>query len=336
MNSLTSSSEEAALWGRCLRVSLSVVICGGMLIFAFVAAVDPYDSGRFGWLGIHGVDDRAAALADASRARDPQFDSAIISNSTGQRLSPAELSQATGLHFAQLASPGADPHAQLAILDFFIRHHRSIGAVVVVADIPWCTHDPAIPPGNPFPFWLYDDNNTLEYAGRIFSWRGIGHAIKRVELGLGWPRRNPVDGSFNYEEHFPPNKHPVAVPRTAQPMFTGKIDDPFPIAKLLAGEIKKLPADAALVLMVPPTFYTIVPEPGSREAAEQQACNAALQSIVAGRPHSEFINYRVDNVLTRNPENFVDLIHYRLIIARKIQEGIAASIRQGGAAKVVF
>jgi hypothetical protein len=336
MNSLTSSSEEAS-WGRCLRLFAGVVVFGGALIFAFVAAVDPYDSGRFGWLGIHGVDDRAAALADASRARDPQFDSAIISNSTGQRLSPVELSQATGLHFAQLASPGADPHAQLAILDFFIRNHRSIGAVVVVADIPWCMHQSTMPPGgNPFPFWLYGENNTLEYAGRIFSWRGIEHAIQRVKLGLGRPRRNPIDGSFNYEEHFPPNRHPAAVPPAPQPVFTGKIDDPFPIVKLLAGEIKKLPAGAAVVLMVPPTFYTIVPQPGSRDAAEQQACDAALRSIIAGRPHSKFIDYRVDNALTRNPENFVDLIHYRLAIARGIQQGIVAGIRLGHAARIVF
>jgi hypothetical protein len=193
-----------------------------------------------------------------------------------------------------------------------------------------------MPPSSPFPFWLYDDNDTLEYAGRIFSWRGIEHAIQRVKLGLGWPRRNPVDGSFNYEEHFPPNQHPVSVPPTAQPVFTGKIDDPFPIVKLLGGEIKKLPAGAAVVLMVPPTFYTIVPEPGSRDAAEQRACDASLQSIIAGRPHSKFIDYRVDNALTRNPDNFVDLIHYRLAIARRIQEGIIASIRLGDAAKIVF
>ncbi len=338
MNSPTSSFEEAALWGRCLKAFVGVVVGGGMLIFAFLAAVDPYDSGRFGWLGIHGVDDRAAALADASRARDPQFDSAIISNSTGQRLSPAELSQATGLHFAQLAAPGADPRGQLAILDFFIRHHSHFGAVVVVADMPWCTHAQEMASGNPFPFWLYDEDNRVAYAGRIFSWRGIGHAIQRVMLGLGWPRRNPANGAFNYEQHFPPNLHPAASTQSgpAQPAFTGTIDEPFPVVALLADEIKKLPADAAVVLMVPPTFYTIVPSPGSREAAEQAACDAALQTIVAGRANGRFIDYRVDNALTRDPQNFVDLIHYRLLIARKIQEGIAASIRQGAAAAVAF
>ena len=43
-------------------------------------------------------------------------------------------------------------------------------------------------------------------------------------------------------------------------------------------------------------------------------CNVALKRIVAGRPHSNFINYRVDNALTRDRANFIDYIHYRSII----------------------
>ena len=44
--------------------------------------------------------------ATASRARDPQFDSAVIGNSTAQMLDPAELSRATGLRFVQLYLTG--------------------------------------------------------------------------------------------------------------------------------------------------------------------------------------------------------------------------------------
>ena len=47
--------------------------------------------------------------ATASRARDPQFDSAIIGNSTAQLLNPAELSRSTGLRFVQLYRDRADP-----------------------------------------------------------------------------------------------------------------------------------------------------------------------------------------------------------------------------------
>jgi hypothetical protein len=57
---------------------------------------------------------------------------------------------------------------------------------------------------------------------------------------------------------------------------------------------------------------------------------------VAGRPHSNFIDYRIDNALTRDPANFADLIHYRAKIARKINQGVIASILQGSAARIDF
>jgi len=70
-------------------------------------------------------------------------------------------------------------------------------------------------------------------------------------------------------------------------------------------------------------------------AAEQDACDAALKAMIAGR-RGNFINYRVDNSLTRDPHNFVDLVHYRAEIADRIQQGVAASIKSGSAAKIDF
>jgi hypothetical protein len=336
MNSSISSSDTASEWGRCLRAFLGVLALGGSLMLGIMIAVDPYDSGRFGWLGIEGVADSTAVTANASRARDPQFDSAIFGNSTGQLLKPAELSQATGKHFVHLAAPGADPRGHLAILDFFIRHHHQVGALVVVADPPWCTHDPAPPLRNPFPFWLYGES-SLAYAGRLFSWRAVDHAYQRIMIGRGLQQRTAPDGYFNYEELYPREKQPPVAPEgDPEPPFTGKVSDVFPVATLLDGAIRKLPADVSVIVLMPPTFYTIVPRPGSLAAAEREACKTAFKSVVAGRPHSNFIDYRVDNALTRDPQNFVDLIHYRAKIARKMEDGIVASIRLSEAAKIDF
>ena len=105
---------------------------------------------------------------------------------------------------------------------------------------------------------------------------------------------------------------------------------------MLDQALRKLPADVPVVLIVPPTFHTVIPQPGTEAAAEREACNAALTGIVAGRPHSNFIDYRIDNALTRDPANFADFIHYRAKIASKMTKGIAASIRFGEAAKIDF
>lgn len=334
MNSSTSNSDLA--FGRCLVVCFTTLGLGALLILVLMMAVDPYDSGRFGWLGIVGVTDKIAATADASRARDPHFNSAIFGNSTGQLLNPARLSQATGARFVQLVAPGADPRSHLAILDFFLRHHRHVGALVIVIDDLWCTRKPARRPPNSFPFWLYG-GNTLEYAVRLFSWSAIDRLVQRIAIGLGVRERMKPDGFWSYEEVWPPGeKQPAVVPVQEPPPFTGKVSDAFPVEALLADAIGKLPADVPVVLLMPPTFYTIVPRPGSFAAAEHEACAAAFKRIVAGRPRSNLVDYRLDNALTRNPANFADLFHYRAKIARKMEEGIAASLRLGGAAKIDF
>ena len=81
---------------------------------------------------------------------------------------------------------------------------------------------------------------------------------------------------------------------------------------------------------------TTIAKPGTPAAVEREACNAALKRVVAGRPHSNFINYRIENALTRDPANFADFIHYRPVIADRMVEGIVESIRLGEAAKIDF
>jgi hypothetical protein len=148
---LTSTSDRSDEWGRCLAACLGALAIGAVLLFAVMIAVDPYDAGKFGWLGIDGVDDRDTHTATASRARDPQFDSAVIGNSTAQMLNPSELSRATGLRFVQLYLTGGSPGEQLAVLDFFLRNHQRVGALVIVTDPFWCSHQHTETPPGRFP-----------------------------------------------------------------------------------------------------------------------------------------------------------------------------------------
>jgi len=330
------SGSEAAKWRRWLLAFFSVPVLGVLLILALMIAVDPYDSGKFGLLGIAGVDDGNTRTAIPSRARDPQFDSAVIGNSTIQRINPAELSRATGLRFVQLYMIGASPNEELAVLDLFVRNHPRPGALVIGADPLWCRHDDS-DPALDFPDWLYG-TNLLAYGIRVISWQGLEHAFQRISIGLRWHRRQWVDGFFNYEEIvWPPGLFRVADrPRDPPPAKTDADRHVFPAIARLDAAIKKLPPDIPVVLIVPPTLYPTIPTPGTIGAMEQQACNAALARIVAGRPRSNFINYRVDNFLTRDRANFADFIHYRTIIAEKISEGIVASLRLGAAARIDF
>ncbi|HEY0569703.1 MAG TPA: hypothetical protein VGD13_16475 [Xanthobacteraceae bacterium] len=330
----TSTSDRPDEWGSSLAACLGALVIGAVLLFAVMIAVDPYDSGKFGWLGIDGVDDRTTFTATASRARDPQFDSAVIGNSTAQILDPAELSRATGLRFVQLYLTGGSPGEQLAVLDFFLRNHQQARALVIVADPFWCSHQ-RTPPGR-FPYWLYD-NGRLAYAARLISWPAIEHAGQRISIGLGWRKRNEPNGYFSYEDIWHPGVfRETNRPRDPVPAESAAVRESFPEILQLDAAIKQLPAGVSVVLVVPPTFHTTVARPGTPEAAEREACNAALKRVVAGRPHSNFINYRVENALTRDPDNFADFIHYRPIIADRMVEGIADSIKLGEAARIDF
>ena len=314
---------------------LGVPLVGACLILAFLIAIDPYDTGKFGLVNIEGVDDQNTITAIPSRARDPQFDSAVIGNSTVQLLNPAELSQATGLRFVQLYKIGGSPPEELAVLDLFMRKHPRPGALIIGADPLWCGHNRDEPAQN-LPYWLYD-RSFFEYAVRLMSWQSIEHAFQRISIGLGWHQRAIVNGFFNYEEIWPPGTfHAINLPRDPDPAATATAREVFPAIARLDTAIGKIPSDVPIVLFVPPTFYTTVPQPGSVAAIEQEACNAALARTVAGRPRSRFINYRVDNALTRDRTNFADFIHYRGAIAERISQGIIASLRFGPATKIEF
>ena len=155
-------------------------------------------------------------------------------------------------------------------------------------------------------------------------------------VGLGLRPRSAPDGYWDYEKEGPAELAPVIVPRDDGGPAPAEVSQNFPAVALLDDAIRKLPADVPVVLLVPPSFASTLPRPGTLGAAEEQACNAALGRLVAGRPRSNFINYRVDNELTRDRANFMDLGHYRAVIARKMEQGIAESIRLGGHAKIEF
>jgi hypothetical protein len=335
MNSSISSSDDASAWGRCLAACLGTLVLGAALILLVVVAVDPYDSGKFGWLGIEGVSDENPRIANASRARDPQFDSAVIGDSTAMLLDPAELSQITGARFVKLTGFGLDPREQLAMLDSFIRQHRRIGALVVVTNMSWCACDPLPPFKHAFPFWLYGDGK-LDYAAHLFSWRALEHAAQRLMIGLGRRTRYNPDGGTDYEKIWPPGQfRQMHLPGEMTPTaFVA--GDAFPAIAQLGDALKRLPEGTPLVLVMPPTYHTLVPQPGSIAASVNEACSSTLKRMIAGRPHSNFIDFRIDNALTRDPANFADVIHYRAKIARRMEAAIAASIRFGATAKIDF
>ena len=208
---LPTSTDEMDGWARCLKACLGALIGSAIKFFSLLIEVEPYDTGKFGWFGIDGVDDSNTHTATASRVRDPQFDSAIVGNSTAQMLHPAKLSQTTGLRFVQLYLTSGTPRQQLIVIDAFLRHHPKPGALVIVADPLWCVNKRVEAADDYFPYWLYD-NSSLTYATRLMSIPAIERALQRISIGLGWRKRNEPNGYYSYEDIWPPGVFRAVIP----------------------------------------------------------------------------------------------------------------------------
>ena len=136
-------------------------------------------------------------------------------------------------------------------------------------------------------------HKSAGYAGRLWSGAAIEHAFQRAAIGLGMRKRIDPTGTFNSEDVWPAGQFfEKNYPADPPAVDDAAIRNVFPKASKLDEMVRKVPAEVPVVILVPPTFASTVPQPGSGLARERQACNDALRKIVAGRPQSNFISYR--------------------------------------------
>jgi hypothetical protein len=315
-----------AAWRRFVLTFVGVLAGGLVVLYALIIVIDPYDTGRFPTFMPVGVSDENQQTASASNGRSPIFNAAVFGNSHGMLLSPARLSKLTGLSFVQMTSPGSGPREQMILMRWFMRHHDQIKAFVITADQTWCTHDPAIPMLYQFPPWLYAESN-LEYLAHMLNTRSLNAAYRRVLIALGYVKPTNPDGYWDYELgrawSFRPERPPGG---TLAPILSSDINRSFPALDALDAILAKLSPDIPVIVVMPPQFYTLLPPPGSQEAAEFAACKADIAARVRARERSGFFDYLDDTPAARNPENFMDPEHYRADIAREIEADIAGVI----------
>jgi hypothetical protein len=323
-----SPTERA--YRRCAMAFVTVLFGGIGLIYLFLLVVDPWDTGRFPTPMPSGVVDIERRTATASRGRDPRFDAAIFGNSRTFSLDPEKISKDTGYSFVSLGTPGAGPQEELTVARYFLRFHPAVQAIVFSTDERWCSHDPSMPMIMPFPFWLYRGN--LEYFANLLSTRSFNAARARIRLALG--RETPTDprGYLDYEAGRVWNFHPpvAIIPAPATTPAAIQADAYFPALDALGSLLAELPRETRFLIMMPPAYQTYLPRPGTKDAADLAACKAGLAHRL-GRQGITFLDYLVDDPITRDPENFMDMVHYRGRVARDIEDGIIAAFN--GAAR---
>jgi hypothetical protein len=367
-SSETASSETTwtdGVWRRFALAYLGVFAGVVGVVYVFIIAVDPYDSGRFPALRLldglqrNGKADDAArsdaARSDAARSdaagfgdtdtsqrtgnvalgRSARFNAAIFGNSHGQLLSPQRLSQATGLDFVQLTVPGANVREQLAMLGWFMHHHAEARALVLALDERWCVTDPALPLRSPFPFWLYSDSN-LVYLANALSTRTLRDSFRRLASAGGASASIDGAGYSDYEAgkawSFTPGKPAPAEGFPARDDRPFRREPDFPGLIRLDGVLAEVPAKTAVVIVLPPQFYTQLPPADTGGARFRDYCKWQIAQRAARGDGSAFLDFLVDSAITRNPENFMDAEHYRTNVAETIEAEIAAALNRRRAA----
>ena len=332
MNSSISASEPALRpWRRVLRRYVVSALILWASIWILLLALDPYDSGHFALFRAHGVPRFGQRLRDASLARAPEVNAAIIGNSTIQLIDPARLGPARGLHAVSLAIPGTGPIEQLAVARWLLRHHpgTQLRALVFGIDATWCQSDGQLLLPNPFPFWLYGANR-LDYAVNMMRLQSLDAAGRKVKLLLGLDKPFRADGYDDYDTDGAWNPAPLAIP--IDDSVTNGAGANFAAMPLLARFLDDLSATTTVVLLFPPRYHTALPVPGSPAAQNYAACKAGFGAIAAARPRTTVIDFAHDGAIAERDENFRDPIHYRSPVAREVEDEIDAAFGETGQA----
>ena len=303
-----------------------------------ILTLDPFDTGRFAILPSRGVPDFGQRLAFASIARQLDVNTAIIGNSTIQLVDPARLSELSARKAVSLAVPGTGPLEQLAIADWFLRHHRNTPqlAMVIGIDSTWCTTEDPIPITNPFPFWLYSPSR-LEYARNMMNYKSIEAALRKVKMLANLDRKARPDGYHDYDPGHPWHKPDFSSPisqgdfvlaqgESATDTDIGGSAASFTAAPLLRGFLRTLDGGVRVVLVVLPRHKSGLPPPGSAAGEKLDRCKAAYRALVQSRFGARFLDFLVDSEMVRTDENFWDKVHFRGPVARLVEDQLATAL----------
>lgn len=337
-----SAQNEAPARRFCCTFLLAVLaLCA--LAYGIIAGFDPYGVTRgAGELGPLMDINQRYVYPQIVRSR--RYSSAVFGTSTVRLLDPQRLDTLLGGRFANLAMNAATPWEQMQIADLFLRHTPKPQVLVFGIDAPWCDHDAdsearRLTP-RPFPPWLYDDDRLNDWA-YLFNSKNLEIALRVAAYRLGlMDERIRGDG---YEVFVPPEeRYDLArarmhiwqgrEPRQITPVVPAETVSEaeraswrFPALAWLDAMLARAPAETRKMIVLPPVHVAVQPRPGSRAVAVETACKAALVDI-AKRRGALLVDFRRSSPVTREDSNYWDPMHYRIGIARRIEDMLAAAM----------
>jgi hypothetical protein len=118
----------------------------------------------------------------------------------------------------------------------------------------------------------------------------------------------------------PPIVPPEAVPDEVKKAWA------FPLLDRMAEMLDRVPAATQVLFVAMPVHAMAQPRPGSAHAQREAACKQRIAGIAAKRG-SVLIDFRIRSEVTQTDSNYWDSLHYRIFVARQIEQSVGAAIR---------
>ncbi|PSC03705.1 hypothetical protein SLNSH_17320 [Alsobacter soli] len=326
-------ARSDAGWSGFVRTWALSAAAAIAVVYGLILAVDPYDTGRVPGLGLGRTREQAPRTAHASRARDPQFDAAIIGNSHVQLYSPERLNALTGFHFVSLATPATGVREHKALLGYFLQHRKTPPkAVVIGIDDFDCRSGPGAEhrlQSVPFPFWLYAPD-FLTYARGIFRTKAIEDTLATLMGGTRPLTLAGRDGYWDYEgQKLYDERTRARVNRKAK-LPLAEQAGPYPGLDVLAAMLDEIPSQTRVALVITPILAAVQPDSASPAGLAEAACKAAIGALARARTNVAALDFRTDTPLTRDAKAFWDDSHITQNTARALEPEIARALGNPG------
>jgi hypothetical protein len=341
MSSSTSSSDTASAWRRFFHLAAGTAVLAVIVIYAFVALVDPFDSLALSPPMQRGLVASNQRFAYPSAARSEQFDSAVFGTSTSRLLRPDLLDKELGGHFANLAMNAATPYEQARLMQVFRSAHPAARTIVVGLDLSYCVtgNSEELLTPRTFPAWLYEDNAGWRGYREMFNLYAVQEAGQQFGVLIGLKR--PFYDTNGYTDFLPPDGDYDAA-RVAKYMQLSGIFIPpgardgapadwrYPAIERLGTVIAPFADNTRKVLYFVPYSRKIMPAPDSAGDAVWRECKRRVVALAERTPSTLVLDFMQPTPITDDVNNYWDGLHYRHEIADRVVRDLAAA-EQGAA-----
>lgn len=280
--------------------------------------------------------------------RSGRYDSLVVGTSTGRLLEPRRLEAIFGGRFANLALNSGTAWEQMRLVRLFSEVVAPRGTLVVALDHVWCAANANTEriTRRGFPEWMFDHDawndvpnmlnvRTIEIAGRR-----IGHALGLVRER--WPHNGyevfvPPESAYDLaraRQHiWGPSGRPgaastaTATEATEATPGVGATFD-FPALSWLDEMIDARHGWRRVVMLITPVHRSELPDPNTAPGVREAACKVRMTAIAA-KHGVALVDFRILSPITRSDENYWDRLHYRVPIAGRIVDDLAAAVANG-------